>query len=99
MLVPPQNGPSPSSHADFFESLYIVEGEIEVHSQAYVYTAAKGAFVLIPKGGAVHYSKNVSDAVAKLLCTVVPAGLEDFFRDWAASSRTRISASNECGSD
>ncbi|VXC96913.1 hypothetical protein SPHINGO8BC_51225 [Sphingobacterium multivorum] len=47
----------------------------------------------------MHYSKNVSDAVAKLLRTVVPAGLEDFFRDWAASSRTRISASNECGSD
>ncbi len=81
MLVPPQNGPGPHSHADFFESFYIVEGEVEVHSEAGVYTAQKGAFVLIPKGGVVHYFKNVSNIEAKLLCTVVPAGLEEFFEE------------------
>jgi len=79
MLVPPQNGPGPHSHTDFFESFYIVDGEVEVHSEAGTYTAGKGAFVLIPKGGVVHYFKNVSDQMAQLLCTVVPAGLEDFF--------------------
>jgi quercetin dioxygenase-like cupin family protein len=81
MLVPPQNGPSPHSHADFSESFYILDGEVEVHSEAGVYSAKKGAYVVIPKGGVVHYFKNVSDQVAKLLCTVVPAGLEDFFQE------------------
>jgi quercetin dioxygenase-like cupin family protein len=81
MLVPPQNGPGPHSHVDFFESFYIIDGEVEVHSEAGVYTAQKGAYVVIPKGGVVHYFKNVSDQMAKLLCTVVPAGLEEFFQE------------------
>lgn len=81
MLVPPQNGPGPHSHADFFETFYVVDGEVEVHSEAGTYTARKGAFVLIPKGGVVHYFKNVGDQIAQLLCTVVPAGLEEFFEE------------------
>jgi len=74
MLVPPQSGPGPHSHADFHETFYVVEGEVEVHSEAGSYTATKGSYVVIPKGGVVHYFKNVSDQVAHLLCTVVPVG-------------------------
>ena len=81
MLVPPQNGPGPHSHAGFYESFYMVEGEVEVHSEAGLYTAKKGAYVVIPEGGVVHYFKNVSDSMAQLLCTVVPAGLEAFFEE------------------
>lgn len=81
MLVPPQNGPGPHSHANFYESFYIVDGEVEVHSEAGSYTAKKGAFIVIPLGGVVHYFKNVSDKLAHLLCTVVPAGLEQFFEE------------------
>ncbi|MDR3696192.1 hypothetical protein [Mucilaginibacter sp.] len=29
----------------------------------------------------MHYFKNVSDKLAHLLCTVVPAGLEEFFEE------------------
>ena len=81
MLVPPQNGPGPHSHADFYESFYIIDGEVEVHSEAGSYTAKKGSFVVVPKGGIVHYFKNVSDQMAQLLCIVVPAGLEEFFEE------------------
>jgi len=81
MLVPPQNGPGPHSHADFYESFYILDGEVEVHSEAGSYTAKKGSFVVVPEGGIVHYFKNVSDKTAQLLCTVVPAGLEAFFEE------------------
>ncbi|QDW25263.1 cupin domain-containing protein [Pedobacter sp. KBS0701] len=81
MLVPPQNGPGPHSHADFYESFYIIDGEVEVHSEAGSYAAKKGSFVVVPKGGIVHYFKNVSDKMAQLLCTVVPAGLEEFFEE------------------
>jgi quercetin dioxygenase-like cupin family protein len=81
MLVPSQNGPGPHSHANYYESFYIVDGEVEVHSEAGSYIAKKGAFVVIPEGGVVHYFKNVSDKLAQLLCTVVPAGLEEFFEE------------------
>jgi len=81
MLVPPQNGPGPHSHANFYESFYIVDGEVEVHSEAGSYTARKGSFVVVPEGGIVHYFKNVSDKMAQLLCIVVPAGLETFFEE------------------
>ena len=82
MLVPPQNGPGPHSHAGFHESFYILDGEVEVYSEAGCYTARKGSYVVVPKGGIVHSFKNVSDRLAKLLCTVVPAGLEEFFGEF-----------------
>lgn len=79
MLVPPGGGPGPHAHAGFHESFYVVDGEIEVKSEASTYTATKGSFVTIPTGGIVHCFKNKSDKMAHLLCTVVPAGLDDFF--------------------
>ena len=81
MIVPPGHGPGPHSHADFYESFYIIDGEVEVHSEAGTYTAKKGSFVVVPEGGIVHYFKNVGDQTAQLLCTVVPAGLEEFFEE------------------
>ena len=81
MLIPPGNGPGPHAHANFHESFYVVDGEVEVHSEAGTYTARKGSFVLVPEGGVIHYFKNVSDNLAQMLCTVVPAGLEEFFEE------------------
>lgn len=57
----------------------MIDGEIEVRSEAGSYTAGKGAFVLIPEGGVVHCFKNKSDRIAHILCTVAPSGLEEFF--------------------
>jgi len=79
MLVPPNSGPGPHSHADFQETFYVIDGEIEVKSEAGVYTAKKGSYVVIPKGGIVHCFKNKTDTLVHLLCVVVPAGLEEFF--------------------
>lgn len=81
MLVPPGGGPGPHAHPDFEETFYVVEGEVEVKSEAGAYIAKKGAYVVIPKGGIVHCFKNKSDKMAHLLCTVIPAGLEDLFID------------------
>jgi quercetin dioxygenase-like cupin family protein len=81
MLIPPGGGPGPHAHADFEESFYVVDGAIEVKSELGNYTAAKGSFISIPKGGIVHSFKNVGSTNAHLLCTVVPAGLESFFEE------------------
>ncbi|NII80991.1 MULTISPECIES: hypothetical protein [unclassified Pedobacter] len=44
-------------------------------------TVSKDGFVNIPLGGAVHCFKNTSEKPARLLCTVVPAGLENLFHE------------------
>ena len=79
MLVPPGGGPGPHSHAEIHESFYVVDGEIEFKTEIGKYTAKKGSFVNIPKGGEVHCFKNTSNTMAHLLCTVIPAGLDAFF--------------------
>jgi quercetin dioxygenase-like cupin family protein len=78
-LIPPGGGPGPHAHADFQESFYVTEGEVEVKSEAGTYIAKKGSFVTIPKGGIVHQFKNKTNEVAKMICVVVPSGLEEFF--------------------
>ena len=77
--IPPNGGPGPHSHADFQESFYVVEGEVEVKSEAGSFTAKKGSFVSIPKGGIIHNFKNNTNQNAVMICTVVPSGLEEFF--------------------
>jgi quercetin dioxygenase-like cupin family protein len=79
MLIPPGSGPGPHAHPQFQESFYVLDGEVEVKSEAGTYIAQKGAFVSIPKGGIVHCFKNKSDTLAHLLCMVVPSGLEEMF--------------------
>ena len=80
MLIPPGGGPGPHAHADLHETFFVVEGEIVVRAAGQLpYTARKGAFVAIPKGGIVHDFKNESDRTAHLISYVTPAGLEDFF--------------------
>jgi quercetin dioxygenase-like cupin family protein len=81
MLVPPGGGPGPHAHPDIEESFYVIEGEIEVTSEFGRYTATKGSFITIPKGGLIHSFKNTTNKLAHLLCTVVPAGLETFFEE------------------
>ena len=80
MLVPPGGGPGPHAHPDIEETFFVVAGEVEVTSESGRYLATAGSFIRIPKGGVVHGFKNKSAAPARLLCTVVPAGLETFFQ-------------------
>lgn len=84
MSVPPGAGPNPHSHANFTESFYVLEGEVAFKSESGNYIAKKGSFINIPEGGMIHGFKNVSNIPAKLLCTVIPAGLDDFFEEIAA---------------
>lgn len=81
MLIPPGGGPGPHAHATFQESFYVIDGEIVVRTEVESYIAKKGAFVSIPKGGAIHAFKNESEANAHILCVVVAAGLEGFFEE------------------
>lgn len=81
MLIAPGGGPGPHAHKDIQESFFVLEGEVLFMSETQKYTARKGDCITIPKGGAIHCFKNVSNEPAHLLCTVVPAGLDAFFEE------------------
>jgi quercetin dioxygenase-like cupin family protein len=81
MNVPPGGGPAPHRHPEMQEMFYVVEGEVEFRTEAGHTLAAKGSFINIPLGGGVHAFKNTGTQPAKLLCTVVPSGLEQMFKE------------------
>ena len=81
MVVPPNGGPPPHSHEDTQEMFYVLEGEVEFKTESGRQTVGRDGFVNIPLGGAIHCFKNKSDRFARLLCTVVPAGLENLFKE------------------
>jgi quercetin dioxygenase-like cupin family protein len=81
MTVPPGGGPPPHAHPDTQEMFHVLEGEVEFKTEAGKQTVTKDGFVNIPFGGAIHCFKNNSDKDARLLCTVVPAGLEALFQE------------------
>jgi quercetin dioxygenase-like cupin family protein len=81
MLVPPMGGPGPHAHAEVQESFYVLDGEVEFKTEAGTTIAKQGSFVNIPTGGLVHCFKNKSDTLARLWCTVMPAGMEDMFAE------------------
>jgi quercetin dioxygenase-like cupin family protein len=79
MLVPPGGGPPPHSHPNIQEMFYVTEGELLYKTETGTELVKVGGFVNIPFGGAIHCFKNKSDSNARVLCTVVPAGLEEIF--------------------
>ncbi|TKC01250.1 cupin domain-containing protein [Pedobacter cryotolerans] len=81
MVVPPGGGPPPHAHPDTQEMFHVLEGEIEFKTETGKHTVTENGFVNIPLGGAVHCFKNNSTANVRLLCTVIPAGLEKLFEE------------------
>ncbi|MCY1551874.1 Cupin domain protein [compost metagenome] len=84
MIVPPGGGPPPHSHPDTQEMFYVLEGEVEFKTETGKQIVGKDGFVNIPFGGTVHCFKNNSQEFVRLLCTVVPAGLEKLFEEIGA---------------
>jgi len=81
MTVPPGGGPPPHAHPDIQEMFHVLEGEVEFKTENGKQIVSKDGFVNIPLGGAIHCFKNTSEKPACLLCTVVPAGLENLFQE------------------
>lgn len=81
MLVPPGGGPPPHSHSEIQEMFYVLQGQVEFKTETGMQIVNEGSLVNIPFGGAIHCFKNMSEKTVRLLCTVVPAGLENYFKE------------------
>lgn len=78
VLVPPGGGPPPHVHSREEECIYVLDGEVILRIGDSRTVAQAGTFVGLPVG-VPHAFKNESDHLARLLFTVAPAGLEEFF--------------------
>lgn len=79
-MVPPGGGPPPHVHRREDESFYLMEGAITLQVGGKTIEARPGDFVHLPRG-IVHSFKNTGTAVATMLVTVTPAGLERYFAE------------------
>lgn len=88
MLVRPGGGPRLHRH-DFEEMFHIITGELSVTLRGQVTTATAGTTVNVP-ANAPHAFRNDSTGDVRMLCMVSPAGLEEYFADFAeeVSGRT-----------
>jgi quercetin dioxygenase-like cupin family protein len=77
-IVPPGGGPPPHVHSREEEWFYVLDGEITFQAGDDRRTVAAGGFVHMPIG-TPHAFKNESNQTARMLITVVPAGLEQMF--------------------
>ena len=77
-VIQPQNGPPPHIHHREDEAFYVLEGRFSFLFGDKTDVFEAGSFVYIPKG-TVHTFKNIDAQQGRLLVTVTPAGLEEFF--------------------
>lgn len=79
MLIPPGSGPTPHEHKKIQEIFYILDGEMTFKTEKGHSIMKTGESVLIPFGGGAHSFFNHSDNLVKMICMVMPSGLEDVF--------------------
>jgi mannose-6-phosphate isomerase-like protein (cupin superfamily) len=90
MLVPPGAGPPPHRHG-FEECFRVLEGTIEVRFRDEPpVRLGVGESANVP-GNAPHSFRNPGDVPARMVCTVAPAGLEEFFAEFGDRVPTRTS--------
>lgn len=77
-FVPPGGGPPPHVHTREEESFYVLEGEITFLLGDERIVASAGMFANIPIG-TLHCFRNEGSQPARLLISVVPAGMEQMF--------------------
>jgi quercetin dioxygenase-like cupin family protein len=81
-VLPPGFGP-PLHHHDFDETFYVLEGEIVFEVDGERITGRAGELAFAPRN-AVHTLANLSDAPARYLLVITPAGFERYFDRMAA---------------
>ena len=80
---PPRQGPPLHLHEAQDEWMYVLDGEMRFRVGDDVVPAPVGSFAFIPRG-VPHCWQNVGSTPGRLLAVITPAGMERFFKRWAA---------------
>ena len=76
----PGNGPPLHLHRDEDETLYVLEGDIEITNGDQVLKGKPGAVAFVPKGVA-HRFRGTGERIGRILIVYTPGGIEGFFRE------------------
>ena len=79
-LVPTGGGPPPHIHRREDETFYVLEGEVTFRLGDEEIVAGPGDFVHVPRGN-VHCFQNRGEAMARIILTFTPSGIEKFFEE------------------
>ena len=77
-------GPVLHTHETMVDSFYVLDGVLTIRLEDGEAEAEPGAYAAIPPG-VVHSFANRTDSPVRMLNVMAPAGLEQYFRDVAAS--------------
>jgi quercetin dioxygenase-like cupin family protein len=81
--VPAGSGSPPHVHHNEDEAFYVVDGEFEFTVAGESMRVAAGGFIF-GRRGVPHNFKNIGATHGRMVVTVTPAGLEDFFSECGA---------------
>jgi quercetin dioxygenase-like cupin family protein len=79
-IASPGNGPPLHLHKNEDETLYVLEGDIEIINGDKVLKGKPGAVAFVPRGIA-HRFRCTGDRAGRLLIVYTPGGIEGFFRE------------------
>ncbi len=79
-LLLPGQGPPLHTHTNEDETMYVIEGELEVVLGDQTYLVKPGDFAHMARG-VPHRFKNVSDKPTRMLLSYSPGGFEQWFLD------------------
>lgn len=77
-ITPPGWGPPRHIHSREDEIFYILEGAYDLHVGDEHRTVSAGASAVLPRN-VPHGFRNVAPTPSRLLCVIVPGGLEEYF--------------------
>jgi quercetin dioxygenase-like cupin family protein len=77
-IIRPGGGPPPHVHLREDEAFYVLSGRFSFLTGDKEKVFEEGSFIYIPKG-TLHTFKNIDEHQGRLLVTITPAGLEEFF--------------------
>jgi quercetin dioxygenase-like cupin family protein len=79
-IASPGNGPPLHLHKNEDETLYVLEGDIEIINGDKVLKGKPGAVAFVPRGIA-HRFRCTGNRTGRLLIVYTPGGIEGFFRE------------------
>jgi len=77
-IVPPGGGPPHHLHRREDETFYVLEGQVTLKVGDETLVAGPGTFINLPIWNP-HSFRNDSDKMVRMLISLTPSGLEDFF--------------------
>jgi uncharacterized cupin superfamily protein len=80
VVVPPEGGPPLHIHDNCEETMYLLEGELDLWIGGQMMKATPGCLIRVQRGTAHAYT-NSSSTPARYLAWVTPAGFEKFFEE------------------